>query len=142
MSSLPFAEDSNYWKTGEAGPDTIRRRIEAQVEKLGGTTRLFARGTDEEGRSAFLFEFAIEGDRYRVMWPVLPTRGRPDASAQERQAMSFVYHEVKARALAAAILGTRASFAPYLLLGSGATVGQHLSHGIGDIAGLLPPATA
>ena len=66
-----------------------------------------------------LLAFNGEGQQFKVVWPVLPTRsGRDDINAR-RQAVTLLYHDIKAKAMTASILGVRAAFFNYLALPDG-----------------------
>ena len=71
-----YAEDVNYWRSGQRR--TVDKWLELavmQIENLGG--EVFARGVgkNEAGKESFLIGFKFEGESYKVIWPVLPTRG-------------------------------------------------------------------
>ena len=124
MYDLPFAEDVNYWKTGQSAPDTWIDKAIAQIEKLGGEVLRYAFGHDHAvGRQAFLLEFNIDGEAYKIVWPVLPTRGSDNRSAR-RQSATLLYHDVKARCISSAILGKRAAFFSFLMLSDGRTAAE------------------
>ena len=72
------------------------------------------------GKSAFMLAFEIEGDNFKVVWPVLPSK-RGNEKAARRQAATMLYHDVKAKCLSAVVLGARAAFFSYLLLPDGRT---------------------
>ncbi len=121
---LPFAEDVNYWKTGQSAPDTWTDKTIAQIQRLGGEVRRYAFGYDlAAGRQAFMLEFTIDGAAYKIVWPVLPTRGTDNRSAR-RQSATLLYHDVKARCISAAILGKRAVFFSFLVLPDGRTAAE------------------
>ena len=126
--TLPFAEKLNYWKTSSSSPDTWIEKASKQIEKLGGVVFGHAFGTmPETGSSAYMLTFEIEGERYRIVWPVLPTKSKAKdvGRAAKRQAATFLYHDVKARCLSATVLGSRAAFFSYLLLPGGRTAAEH-----------------
>jgi hypothetical protein len=110
MTQLPYAEEVNYWKTSKSSPDAWMERTRRQIEKLGGT--VLAEGSGSEpglGRAAYMLAFEIEGEHYRVVWPVLPSK-TGDEKAARRQAATLLYHDLKAKAISAAVLGARAAF--------------------------------
>ena len=136
--TLPFAEKLNYWKTSSSSPDIWIERASKQIEKLGGIVYGHAFGKmPETGSSAYMLTFEIEGERYRIVWPVLPTKSKAKDvdKAAKRQAATFLYHDVKARCLSATVLGSRAAFFSYLLLPDGGTAAEH---SIEQIDGFLP----
>ena len=136
MNDLPYAEKINYWKTGGSLPDVWINRARNQIEKLGGTGLGNAFGTMvETGRSAYMISFEIQGERFKIVWPVLPTKSKAqDAEkATQRQAATFLYHDIKARCLSATVIGTRAAFFSYLLLPDGMTAAEHSIEQVADI---------
>lgn len=112
-----MAEEVNYWKTSKSSPDTWMIRTTRQIETLGGTVIREAFGS-ERGRSAFMMEFQIGADRYKVVWPVLPSKSDNDRAARV-QAATLMYHDIKARCISAKVLGARTAFFSYLLLADG-----------------------
>ena len=121
---MPYAEDIPYWKTGKSAPDAWLDRTEGVIEKLGGRVRLRARGNDDSGKQqVFVVEFEMGGERFRVVWPVLPSRSG-DTKAAERQAATLLYHDAKARSLNATLFGPRHAFFQFLLLPNGQTAGE------------------
>lgn len=125
MTELPYAEDCPYWKTGRSDPSTIMGQITQMIEDNGGKILQELQGT-VAGKAGFLLEFELDGDTYRVTWPVLESRyENPDRSfplAAKRQAVTFMKHDIKAKVMSAKVLGARAAFSPYLITERGATV--------------------
>lgn len=121
---LPFAEDLNYWKTGTSAPDKwIEDAIEL-IEALGGEVLSQAFGSERLGRAAYMLNFVIGGEEFRIVWPVLPTHKPADNVAARRQAATMLYHDTKAKCLKAAIFGPRTAFFEYLVLDDGRTASQ------------------
>jgi hypothetical protein len=118
MMELPYAEDVNYWKSGTSSPDAWIERAKRQVESLGGKILMEAFGKDASERSAYMLAFEIEGERFKVVWPVLPSKSRNEKAARI-QAATMLYHDIKARCLTAVVMGTRSAFFSYLLLPDG-----------------------
>jgi hypothetical protein len=119
MFDLPFAENVNYWKTGQSSPDTWTDRTKRQIEKLGGTVLAEGYGSESiTGRSAFMLAFEIAGDRFKVMWPVLTSKSGNEKAARV-QAATMLYHDIKAKCISAAVLGSRAAFFSFLVLPDG-----------------------
>ena len=132
---LPFAEDINYWKTGKSSPDTWLERTRRQMENLSGVVLAEGFGSEPvSGRSAYMLAFELDGERYKVVWPVLPTKSG-DEKAARIQAATLLYHDIKARAISAAVLGTRASFFAFLMLPDGRTASAIAAP---EIAELMP----
>ena len=122
MIKLPYAEDMNYWKSGKSSPDTFLSWTEDEIEKRNGVVTLIAKGK-HNGRSAYCMDFSIGNDKFKAIWPVLPTKGK-DTKAADRQAATMLYHDVKTRCLKVAIFGARYAFFDMLLLEDERTAGQ------------------
>lgn len=126
----PYAEDMPYWKTGASAPDTWIDRAQVAILQAGGRAISNAYGRDGSGRAAFMLTFELAGEQYRIVWPVLPLRARSEKTikASERsariQAATMLYHDTKARCLAARVLGARVAFFSFLLLPDGRTAGE------------------
>lgn len=123
MNALPYAEDVNYWKSGTSSPDTWIDRARKEIEGADGKVLNEAFGRDGTGRAAYLLEFAFGTERYRAVWPVLPSRAGNERAAKI-QAATMLYHDVKVRCVSAKVLGVRAAFFSYLLLDDGRTAAQ------------------
>lgn len=120
MADLPDAEDLNYFKTSKSKPATWLEKAERIVERdLEGVVLLYAKGR-YEGGYAWAMEFEVQGDRFRVVWPILPSRANNETAA-ERQAATMLYHDIKQRSIRARVLGARAAYFEYFLLGDGRT---------------------
>lgn len=120
---LPFAEDINYWKTGRSAPDIWIERAVRQIEALGGEVVSEAFGRDGDGRGAFMLAFKLNGDGFKVVWPVLPSK-RGEEKAARVQAATLLYHDVKAKAITASVLGSRVAFFAHLALPDGRTASE------------------
>lgn len=119
-----YAEDvGNYWKSGTSAPDTWIDKAKKEIGSAGGKVLSEAFGRDETGRAAFLLEFSFGGERFRAIWPVLPSRTKNERAARI-QAATMLYHDVKARCVSAKVLGARAAFFTYLMLPDGRTAAQ------------------
>lgn len=121
-NEIAFAEDVNYWKSSSSSADSWIDKSRKLIESVGGTIRGFMFG-EMDGRAAYVLTFEISGDAFRLSWPVLPSRGG-DVRAAQRQAATMLYHDVKARVVAAKVLGERTAFIPWLLLPTGRTVAE------------------
>lgn len=122
MPDLPYAEDANYWQTSKSSPGQWLDKAVAQVEKIGGQIVMRGIGTmPDTGKSVFIFIFEIDGDRFRIVWPVLPLKSvtHIKTNAAMRQAATFLFHDVKARCLSSEILGARTAFFSFILLADG-----------------------
>lgn len=122
-NKLPFGETVNYWQTSKLSPDSWIDNTRDLIDGMGGRVLQEAYGSDDSGRSAYMLAFEIKGERYKVIWPVLPSRSGNKKAAQ-RQAATLLYHDVKARCLSSVVLGIKVAFFSYLLLPDGRTAAQ------------------
>ena len=120
MNKLPYAEDINYWKTGRSSPDDWIARTVRQIQSLDGEVLAEAFGKDASGNSAFMLAFEIGGDKFKILFPVLPSKSGNEKAAR-MQAATMLYHDIKSKCISAAVLGARAAFFSYLLLPDGRT---------------------
>lgn len=118
MHKQPYAEDiKNYWKSGKSAPHTWIEKAEKEIDKAKG--KLLASGRmNMGGQAAYVLAFEIAEDQFKVIWPILQSRTRNDLAAQ-RQAATMLYHDVKAKCMAARVFGARKAFFPYLVLTDG-----------------------
>ena len=124
MNEPPYAEDVNYWKTGKSAPDVWIEKAIREIASAGGEVRGEGFGREAStGRAAFMLSFDLGGERFKIVWPVLPTRRGEEYSAR-RQAATILFYDVKARCLSAKVLGARAAFLSFLLLPDGRTAAQ------------------
>ena len=107
---MVYAEDVNYFKTGTSAPDTWIDKAKAEIRTAGGKTLSEAYGKDGNGRAAYLLEFSFGAEHFRAVWPVLPTRKLADERAARIQAATMLYHDIKAKCVAAKVHGVRAAF--------------------------------
>ncbi len=124
MNKLPYAEDIKvYWKTSQTAPGTWIERTKGQIEKMGGKVLLEAIGTEPNtGREALLMMFDVDGDRFKVIWPVLEAKKKANEKAARIQAATMMFHDIKAKCVSANVVGARAAFFSYLLLPDGRAV--------------------
>ena len=136
MAKELYAEDlGHYWQTSQTSPDTWIEKARREIVSVGGTITLDAFGSEPlSGRAAFVLEFQIAGDRYRLTWPVLRSRTGREKAARI-QAATLLYHDVKARCLSAKVLGACKAFFSYVLLPDGRAAGDAATP---DVARLLP----
>ncbi len=118
-----YADDINYWKTGSGSPDGWIEKAKRQIEQLGGNVLAEGFGS-EGGRSAFMLGFEIHGEKFKAMWPVLQPRKQKDELAARRQAATMLYHDIKAKCIAATVKGPRVAFFEYLMLPDGRTASE------------------
>jgi len=124
MNTLPYAEDINYWKTSKSSPDTWMDKTKRQIKQLGGDVLMEGFGSEPTtGRAAFMLGFEIGGDKFKIVWPVLPSKSGNEKAARI-QAATMLYHDVKAKCVSAAVLGTRAAFFSFLMLPDGRTASE------------------
>lgn len=130
---LPRAETLNYWMTSKKGADSWVDKAEDEIEAAGGSVLGRAFGSEPQtGRSAFMLEFSLGGERFRIVWPVLPS---DEPAAARRQAATMLYHDVKSRCVGAKIFGERVAFFSYLMLPDGRSATQIANT---DLAKALP----
>jgi len=122
MMDTPYAEDLNYWKTSRSDADTWLEKAERVVEGYGATVTHRAMFR-EHGREAMLLQFEIDGEAFRLAWPVLESKTGDERSAR-RQAATMLYHDAKARGLLLAVFGARFAFLAEKMLADGRTVAQ------------------
>ena len=117
--NLPYAEEiGHYWMTGNKTPaDSWMDKTKDLIKEAGGRVIADAFG-NQAGQAAFLLEFEIGEDRFKVIWPVLPTKSKNEKAARI-QAVTMLHHDVKAKCMTATVMGTRAAFFSYLLLPDG-----------------------
>jgi len=120
----PNAEDVNYWKTSRSSPDAWMDKTKRQIEHLGGQVLMEGFGSEPiTGRAAFMLAFRIGNDKFKVIWPVLPSKSGNERAARI-QAATMLYHDIKAKCISSAVLGTRAAFFSFLLLPDGRTTAE------------------
>ena len=119
-----YAEEvGHYWQTGRGSPDQWIEKAKRQIEEVGGKVLAEGYGSDHTGRAAFMLGFEMEGERFKLVWPVLESK-TGNALAAKRQAATMIYHDVKAKAMTAKVLGFKTAFFSYLLLPSGQTAAE------------------
>lgn len=112
-----YAESVNYWQTSRSSPDKWLERAKKEIGKAGG--EVIAEGfLSEPGKAAFMLAFVLGQDSYKMIWPVLESKGGKVLAAKV-QAATALYHEVKAACVKAKFLGTRTAFFAYLMLPDG-----------------------
>lgn len=123
-TKVVYAEDLNYWKTGQAGPDAWIDKARREIALAGGKVISEAFGRDQDGRAAYMLAFSFGAEQFKAVWPVLPTRKASDERAARIQAATMLYHDIKAKCVSAKVHGARAAFFQYLLLPDGRTAPQ------------------
>jgi len=112
------AEDVNYWKTSRTAPDVWLAKAKREVIRAGGEVVAEGFGSDNAGRAAYMLAFTFGLERFKAVWPVLPSKSG-DERAARIQAATMLYRDVKSRCVAAKVLGLRSAFFSYLLLPDG-----------------------
>lgn len=123
QEARPYAESVNFWQTGRSSPDRWIEAAKKQLRDLGGKIEGEAFGQDETARAAFLLAFSVKGEKFRIVWPVLPSRTKNESAARI-QAATMLYHYVKSVALYAVVVGSRTAFLPHLVLSDGRVASQ------------------
>jgi len=120
---LPYAEEvGHYWKTSQSSPDTWLSKTSELIRKHSGEVLTEAFGTSM-GRGAFMLTFKVQGETFKIIWPVLKSKGNDEIAAR-RQAATLMYYDVKAKLMTASVLGFRTAFFQYVLLPDGRTAGE------------------
>jgi hypothetical protein len=128
-----WAEEINYWQTSRTAPDNWLAKAKAEIVRVGGT--VVAEGfVSDQAQSTYLLAFTIDGDHFRMAWPVLQPKSG-NVKAARIQAATALYHEVKAACVKAKFLGTRTAFFAFLSLPDGRTAADMP---IADVRALLP----
>ena len=116
--NLPYAEDiKHYWQNSNSSPDVWIDRAKTIIKDMGG--EILADGFGSAGgQAAFMLAFKFKEQQYKVVWPVLPTHCGKELPAK-RQAATMLYHDVKAKAMTASVLGVEVAFFSYMMLPDG-----------------------
>jgi hypothetical protein len=120
---LPYAEDvRHYWQTSASSPDVWIDRAKKIIGDLDGA--ILAEGFGEvSGHGAYMLAFRIKDSKFKVVWPVLPSiSGKTQAA--KRQAATMLFHDIKAKAMTASVLGADAAFFSYMMLPDGRTASE------------------
>lgn len=129
------AEDCRYWKTGTSSPDVWMEKIIKLLSDFGGDVTSSAYVNDS-GKSAYMIKFNLDEELFKIVWPVLISSSENDMAAR-RQAVTMLYHDIKARCVSADVLGVRASFFTWLSLDDGRTMMQISNQELMEQAPLL-----
>ena len=110
MDKQTYAEQCNYWKTSKSSPDSWVEKSIGLIEQFGGTVLASGYGNENATcRAAYMLHFELECERFRIIWPVLPSETGDTFSAR-RQAATMMYHDIKAKCVASQALGARVAF--------------------------------
>lgn len=138
MSNNPvYAEDINYWQTSKSAADTWIARARKEIESISGKIMGEAFGSNVDGKAAFMLSFKIGEDRFKVVWPVLPSKTNK-SNAAKIQAATLLYHDIKHKVVMAKVKGVRTAFVEYLLLPNGQTVNEAVRD-TNQFLDLVPP---
>ncbi len=129
---LPYAEDVAYWKTSDTWTtddwlEKTKKLITSRSGKI--LTEAFI---SDHGATAYMLEFTLVGDHFKIIWPVLPSRSGNEKAAK-KQAVTFMFHDTKAKCVKADVYGARRAFLEYLLLPDGLTVVEHSSQELAEL---------
>ncbi len=113
----PIPEELRYWKTSQSSPDGWIDKTIKIMKEYGAVFTGRAHGHDmTTGQEAYMMQFTLEEDHYKIVWPVLEPKQENDRNAARRQAATMLYHDIKARIMYATVHGTRNAFLPMLLV--------------------------
>ena len=113
----PIPEKLRYWKTGSGSPDGWVDKTIKILQEYGAVFTGRAHGHDmTTGQEAYMMQFTLEGEKYKIVWPVLEPKKEVDRNASRRQAATMLHHDVKARLMYATVHGTRNAFLPMLIV--------------------------
>lgn len=127
-----YAEQANYFGTSQRAADTWLKIAEKELVTVGGRV-LRKAAVEEESHAAFMIEFLLDGDTFRMVYPVMECRKKTPQNFDKAkvQAATFLYHSVKARALDIKILGARVAFGSWLLVDGKRSVADVVRNGSG-----------
>jgi len=132
---MPYAEDLNYWKTSQSSPDSWIDKTKKIIETLKGKVLAEGFGSNDQGKAAYMVGFEIEGEAFKVIWPVVKSSYSGNERAERVQAATSLYHYVKGVCLYAVVVGFRAAFFSHLMLPDGKIASQIANE---EITKLIP----
>ena len=118
--NLPNAESISYWKTSQSSPDKWIERTIKVIEQYGGKVLAEGFGSDANSHAAYMIGFEMHGEKFKVVWSVLPSDTNNERAARI-QAATLLYHDIKAKCISATVFGARVAFFSYLMLPGGRT---------------------
>ena len=135
MNKILYAETlGHYWQTSRSSPDQWIEKAKRQIASIGG--KVLAEGFGaSEGKEAYMLGFEFSGERFRIVWPVLPSKTGNTLSAR-RQAATLLYHDIKAKCMTSKVIGKKAAFFSYLMLPDGRIASELASP---ELAKSFPP---
>lgn len=119
-----YAEDvGNYFKTSKRTTAAAwLNQTKALIVKAGGELLGDGYGNDYiSGRCAYMIAFRFGPQKFKITWPVLPSR-TGNVNAAKIQAVTMMCHEIKARCVSLKVKGARAAFFAYFLLPDGSSI--------------------
>lgn len=120
-----YAEDVNYFNTSLTHPETWIERAKQEIHSIKGKVMQSGFAENASGIAAFSLTFQINGDTFQINWETLPTRVKSSTPLMaKRQAATLLFHDVKHKVVMAKIRGVRSTFAEYLMLPGGQTIGE------------------
>lgn len=82
-----FAERCNYWKTSRSSPDSWLEKTIGLIEQFGGEVLASGYGNEHmSGRAAYMMRFGVDGETFRIIWPVLPSESGDTLAARSQAA--------------------------------------------------------
>ena len=121
--NLPFAEKLNFWKTGNKAPGRYIEKAIKLITESGGTN-IFESYGSHNGKAHYMIAFQLGEDKFKLLWPVLPTKHDTDQLAAKRQAATMLYHDVKNKCLKALIFGFRSAFFDSVMIADGRNLSE------------------
>jgi len=126
------AEELNYWQTSRSSPDSWIDKAKRQIQSLGGKVEAEGFGQDSEGKAAFMIGFSLNGDGFKIIWPVMKSKTGNERAARI-QAATSLYHYVKGVCLYAAVVGPKPAFFGHLMLPDGKIASQLASDKLAEM---------
>jgi hypothetical protein len=124
MNKLPYGEDINYWQTSKTSSDKWMESTVKLIKSFGGKVTGEAYGSEPNtGRSAFMLSFELQGESFKIIWPILPSKAHNERAARI-QAATLLHHDIKNSLLKVAIFGARNALFQYWMLPDGRTVAE------------------
>lgn len=118
-----YAEDLSYWKTSQSSPDSWMDKTKKIIESFKGKVMGEGFGSNDQGKTAYMFAFEIQDETFKVIWPVVKSYAGNER-AERIQAATSLYHYVKGVCLYALVVGFRAAFFSHLMLPGGKIASQ------------------
>lgn len=115
-------EVGHYWKTSRSSAGSWIDKAEDLISSIGANVRSSSKlGATDEEPACYMIAWHYDAKDYMVTWPILP-HDEADRLAAERQAATFLYHEIKAAIVRKKVIGSTRAFAPWLVLPDGRNV--------------------